>query len=80
MPFRKELFVSQASRVPRGETVLPPSGFEIIRAESRYFPVRLHLHDPLLPGATAFRRSDGSVVSYAKRLSAIVFLYKQQRQ
>jgi hypothetical protein len=71
--------MSQARRTPRGETVPPPSGYEIIRIEGRYFPVRLHLHDRTHPGASAFTRADGSVVSFAKRLSAIVYLYQQQR-
>ena len=72
--------MSQMQRSPRGETVHPPLGFDIIRVERRYFPVRLHLYDSERPGATAFIRSDGSVISFAKRLSAIVYLYRQHHQ
>ncbi len=71
--------MSQAQRTPRGETVPPPSGYEIMRIEGRYFPVRLHLHDRLHPGVSAFTRPEGTVVSFAKRLSAIVYPY-QRRQ
>ena len=72
--------MSQVRRAPRGETTLPPIGYDIIRTEGRYFPVRLHLHDNNHPGATAFTRPDGSVISFAKRLSAVVYLYQLQRQ
>ncbi len=72
--------MSQMQRSPRGETVQPPPGYDIIRTEGRYFPVRLHLDDTTHPGASAFTRPDGSVVSFAKRLSAIVYLYRQHRQ
>ncbi|HEX6478816.1 MAG TPA: hypothetical protein VF043_08215 [Ktedonobacteraceae bacterium] len=69
--------MSQTQRAPRGETVQPPMGYDIIRVERRYFPVRLHLDDSERPGATAFTRSDGSVISFARRLSAIVYLYRR---
>ena len=72
--------MSQAQRTPRGETVPPPLGYDILRVEGRYFPVRLHLYDSARPGATAFTRSDGSVISFANRLSAIVYLYRQPHQ
>jgi hypothetical protein len=57
--------------------MLPPSGYDIIRTEGRYFPVRLHLDDPRQPGASAFIGPDGRVVSFARRLSAIVYLYRK---
>jgi hypothetical protein len=60
--------------------VQPPAGYDILRQEKRYFPVRVHLSDPLRPGTTAFTRQDGTVVSFAKRLSALVFLYQQQER
>jgi hypothetical protein len=69
--------MSQTQRSPRGETIQPPLGYDIIRTEGRYFPVRLHLNDSECPGATAFTRADGSVISFARRLSAIVYLYRQ---
>lgn len=72
--------MSQTRRAPRGETVPPPVGYDILRVEGRYFPVRLHLYDSARPGATAFTRSDGSVISFAKRLSAIIYLYRQPHQ
>jgi len=72
--------MSQSTRAPRGATILPPVGYGIMRQEGRYFPVRLHLHDPVHPGTTAFTRLDGTVVSFAKRLSALVFLYQQEGQ
>jgi hypothetical protein len=63
-------------RGTRGETTQPPLGYEVIRAEGRYFPVRLHLHDQQQPGATAYTRPDGSVISFAKRTSAVLYLYQ----
>ncbi len=63
-------------RATRGETTQPPPGYEVIRAEGRYFPVRLHLHDQQRPGATAYTRPDGSVISFAKRTSAVLYLYQ----
>ena len=56
----------------------PPCGYDIIRSGGRYFPVRLHLHDLNQPGASAFTAPDGHVISFARRLSAIVYLYRQQ--
>lgn len=58
--------------------MIPPSGYDIIRTEGRYFPVRLHLDDPHRPGASAFIDSSGRVISFARRLSAIVYLYRQR--
>ena len=69
--------MSQSTRAPRGATIPPPVGYGIMRQDSRYFPVRVHLHDPVHPGTTAFTRPDGTVVSFAKRLSALVFLYQR---
>ncbi len=66
------------TRASRGATVQPPTGYDILRQERRYFPVRVHLSDTLRPGTTAFTRQDGTVISFAKRLSALVFLYQQQ--
>jgi len=63
-------------RGTRGETTQPPDGYEVIRVEGRYFPVRLHLHDQQRPGATAYTRPDGSVISFAKRTSAVLYLYQ----
>lgn len=70
--------MSHSTRSPRGATISPPTGYDILRQEKRYFPVRVHLTDPVHPGTTAFTRPDGTVVSFAKRLSALVFLYQQQ--
>ncbi len=70
----------QKQRAPRGETVQPPVGYDLIRVDGRYFPVRLHLQDAGNPGATAFKTEDGRVVSFAKRLSAIVYLYRLQSE
>ncbi len=58
--------------------MLPPGGYDIIRTGGRYFPVRLHLDDLRQPGASAFTNSDGNVISFARRLSAIVYLYRQE--
>jgi hypothetical protein len=69
--------MSQSTRAPRGATIPPPVGYGIVRQDRRYFPVRLHLHDPVHPGTTDFTRPDGTVVSFAKRLSALVFLYQR---
>lgn len=70
--------MNQTMRAPRGAAIPPPDGYDILRRDGRYFPVRVHLHDPVHPGTTAFKRPDGTVVSFAKRLSALVFLYQQQ--
>ncbi len=70
--------MSQSTRAPRGATIPPPVGYNIVHQDRRYFPVRLHFHDPVHPGTTAFRHPDGIVVSFAKRLSALLFLYQQQ--
>ncbi|HZS74981.1 MAG TPA: hypothetical protein VFA41_00075 [Ktedonobacteraceae bacterium] len=72
--------MGESRRATRGETTLPPAGYEVIRVEGRYFPVRLHLQDPQDPGASAFQRADGSIVSFAKRTSAILYLYQKQRE
>ncbi|GAC1363811.1 MAG: hypothetical protein NVS2B12_38090 [Ktedonobacteraceae bacterium] len=72
--------MSQTSRVPRGATIPPPLGYDILHTEGRYFPVILHLQDVKRPGATAFMRADGSVVSFAKRTSAILYLYRKQQE
>ena len=70
----------QAHRAKRGQTSIPPAGYEIIRSQGRYFPVSLHLDDRQRPGATAFHRSDGSVVSFARRLPAVLYLYQHSSQ
>lgn len=69
--------MNQNTRAPRGAAIPPPVGYGIMRQDRRYFPVRIHLDDPAHPGTTAFTRPDGTVVSFAKRLSALVFLYQQ---
>jgi hypothetical protein len=69
--------MNQHARAPRGASIPPPVGYGIVRQNRRYFPVRIHLHDPVHPGTTAFTRPDGTVVSFAKRLSALVFLYQR---
>lgn len=69
--------MSQNTRTSRGAAIPPPVGYGIVRQERRYFPVRIHLHDPAQPGTTAFTRPDGTVVSFARRLQALVFLYQQ---
>lgn len=72
--------MSIGERSRRRETTTPPRGYEVIRMEGRYFPVRLHLNDGEQPGASGFKRSDGSVVSYAKRASALLYLYQYLHQ
>jgi hypothetical protein len=69
--------MNQNTRAARGAAIPPPVGYGITRQDRRYFPVRIHLYDPVHPGTTAFTRPDGTVVSFAKRLSALVFLYQQ---
>jgi hypothetical protein len=65
-------------RPPCGYDIIR-GGYDIIRVEGRYFPVRLHLDDLRQPGASAFTGSDDLVISFARRLLAIVYLYRQQR-
>ncbi|HET8843288.1 MAG TPA: hypothetical protein VFN35_17630 [Ktedonobacteraceae bacterium] len=65
---------------PTGTNCSAPAGYSIVRAEGRYFPVRLHLHDTTHPGTTAFTHANGMVASFAKRISALVSLYRQQEQ
>lgn len=69
--------MTDQQRTPRGTTKPSPPGYDVIRAGGRYFPVRLHLEDPEQPGTSAFQRPDGSVVSFARRLPAILYLYQQ---
>lgn len=71
-----EWLMDQAQWRRRGETTVPPTGYEVIRTRRRYFPVRLHLEDREYAGASAFYRPDGSVVSFARRLPAVSFLYQ----
>jgi hypothetical protein len=68
--------VSMMKQMTRGATALPPAGYEVIRYDGRYYPVRLHLDDPVHRGATAFTRADGRIVSYAKRTFAVLYLYQ----
>ena len=68
--------MNQGRRGLRGETTIPPTGYEVIRAQGRYFPVRLHLEDRQHAGASAFYRPDGSVVAFSRRLPAIFYLYQ----
>lgn len=68
--------MSTMKQMTRGATTLPPAGYEVIRYDGRYYPVRLHLDDPVHRGATAFTRSDGRIVSYAKRTFAVLYLYQ----
>jgi hypothetical protein len=70
----------QAHRAKRGQTSIPPAGYEVIRSQGRYFPVSLHLEDRQRPGATAFHHPDGSVVSFARRLPAVLYLYQHSAQ
>jgi hypothetical protein len=70
--------MSHTSRAPRGATTPPPAGYDILRVDGRYVPVRVRLQDPTHPGMTAFTRPDCTLVSFAKRLSALVYLYQQQ--
>jgi hypothetical protein len=72
--------MSTKNRATRGVTTRPPEGFEVIRTAGRYFPVYLHLTNTAHPGATAFKRPDGSTVSFAKRTSAILYLYQHGHQ
>jgi hypothetical protein len=72
--------MDQAQRARRGETSVPPMGYEVIRTRGRYFPVCLHLEDDEHAGASAFYRPDGSVVSFARRLPAVSFLYQRVLQ
>jgi hypothetical protein len=72
--------MNQAQRGRRGETAVRPTGYEVMRTRSRYFPVRLHLEDHEHAGASAFYRPDGSVVSFARRLPAVSFLYQHIMQ
>ena len=72
--------MSQAQRARRGETSIPPVGYDVIRSQGRYFPVCLHLEDSDHPGASAFHRPDGSVVSFARRLPAVLYLYQHSVQ
>lgn len=68
--------MASRQRGTRGETTQPSPGYEVIRTEGRYSHFRLHLHD-FQPGATAYTHADGSVVSSAKRTSAVLYLYQQ---
>ncbi len=70
--------MSHTSRAPRGATTPPAAGYDILRVDGRYVSVRVHLQDPTHPGMTAFTRPDGTLVSFAKCLSALVYLYQQQ--
>jgi hypothetical protein len=66
----------QTRRAPRGANTVPPAGYDIIRCQGRHYPVRLHLEDRCHAGASAFHRPDGSVVSFARRLPAVLYLYQ----
>ncbi len=66
----------QTRRAQRGTNTVPPAGYDIIRCRGRHYPVRLHLEDCRHNGASAFRRLDGSVVSFARRLPAVLYLYQ----
>lgn len=72
--------MQKGTRGTRGETTQPPPGYEVIRTQGRHFPVCLHLDDPDHPGASAFQRPNGCIVSFAKRTSAILYLYQQHYQ
>jgi hypothetical protein len=72
--------MDQAQWGRRGETAVPSVGYEVIRTRGRHFPVRLHLEDREHAGASAFYRPDGSVVSFARRLPAVFFLYQHVMQ
>jgi len=66
----------QRRRAPRSANTVPPAGSDIIRCQGRHYPVRLHLQNCRHAGASAFLRPDGSVVSFARRLPAILSLYQ----
>lgn len=68
--------MSSSSSRKRGETSPPPAGYEVIRWQGRYFPVRLHLSDLAQPGASAFTGDDGSIISFSKRTAALLYLYQ----
>lgn len=70
--------MSDAFRTTRGAAIPPPVGYDILRVDGRYFPVRVHIHDSARPGTTAFTNPDGTVVSFARRLSALAYLYRQK--
>jgi hypothetical protein len=67
------------TRGTRGETTQPPPRHEVIRTQDRCFPVCLHLEHPDHPGASTYKRPEGRIVLFAKRTSAILYLYQHQR-
>ena len=68
------------TRPTRGETTVPPSGYEVIRTQGRSSPVPLPLVDADHPGATTFIWHAGTGAPFAKRTSALPFLYQHGHQ